>query len=115
MKNIRLIPLFILITLLLSRMFLYFFPNVNISFSSYSIHHLYVGVFILLLLLPFLLIKKLTLPLSIFLGISLGLILDEFFFLVFTKGTDADYTTSLFGMILFTIIYLIYFYFVSKK
>src|SRR3989344_4245268 len=92
----------LIITLFISRIFLYFFPNVNISFFSYTIHHFYVGVFILLLLLPFLLIKKLNKPRSILLGISLGLILDEFFFLVFTRGADLDYTTSLLGMIVFT-------------
>ena len=109
------IPLSIFLTLLLSRIFLHFFPATNISFFSYTIHHFYIGVALLFLLLPFLLIKKLTTPVLLLLGISLALILDEFFFLVFTTATDLDYRSSLLETVVITSVYLIYFYLITPK
>ncbi len=108
-----------ILTLIFLRLTLFFFPNANVYFLGQNIHHFYTGTFFLLLTLPFLIFnflpktKKIALILT---GIFVAVILDEFVYLIFTKGTDQSYFTftSFYGMIFFAIFILIYYLLLSK-
>ena len=99
----------LLITLVLLRISLLFSPSTNLYIFRYNIHHLFIGAFlivILLVLFIFEIINKFTI---IFAGISSALVLDEIVYLIATDGSDISYlsSVSLFGAIILTGIILI--------
>ncbi len=111
MKKILFFSTSLLLTLFLTRLFLHFSPDTNIYILSRNIHHFYVGVTLLLLLLPFLLFSSKIKPFFLILsGIASALILDEYIFLLFTNAQDPSYfsPTSLYGTLLLTAFFLGY-------
>ena len=99
----------LLITLVLLRISLLFSPSTNLYIFRYSIHHLFIGAFlivILVVLFIFEIMNKFTIILA---GISSALVLDEIVYLITTDGSDISYlsSVSLFGAIILTGIILI--------
>ncbi len=83
------------LSIILLRIFLAFFPDVDLNLAKHEVHHLYTGAFILIILVILFLfgiINRYTIILS---GISSALIIDELFFFIFTNGTDAVYFTKI--------------------
>jgi hypothetical protein len=113
--------LFLLISLLgtitILRVFLYFFPFVNLTIRTVNIHHLYLGALVLVLLIPFLLTEMKSLFISVLVGIAAALVVDELVYLVATDGSDLAYfsTVSWIGMILLVSIVLGLIFFLSWR
>ena len=100
-KRLRVFIISLLFAIVLLRAFLSVLPSANLNFFGYNIHHLFIGAFlIVILLLLFIvdIINKITIILA---GIGSALILDEIVYLIATDGSDASYLTavSLWGAI----------------
>ena len=103
-KRLSIFTTSLLATLIILRAFLLFLPSTNLNFFGYNIHHLFIGAFlivIVLLLFIFDIVNKLTILLA---GISSALVLDEIIYLIATDGSDISYLTpvSLLGMVFLT-------------
>ena len=89
----------LLLTFMITRLYLWIFPHANINLGPYNIHHLYVGA-VLLILTVILMVAGISNRIVIILaGISSALILDQLVFLTATDGADLTYLgkTSLWG------------------
>jgi len=94
--------LFILVPLLgtfvCQRLYLHFVRVQHIHSGGYLVHHLFVGVLIVIpaaFLLAFGARRRLlAISARVALGIGSAMILDEIVYLVVTKATDADYVSS---------------------
>ena len=95
-------------TTMILRLFLFFFPTVNLTFFGVNIHHLYFGALILVLLAPFLLAGVKSLFLPVLLGLGSALVVDELVYLVATDGSDLAYLspTSWTGALFLTLLVL---------
>ena len=96
-------------TLILLRLFLTFSPSTNLNFFGHNIHHLFIGSFLVVVVLVFFIsniVNKFTIILA---GIGSALVLDEIVYLIATDGSDISYlsSVSLFGAIVLTAIILI--------
>jgi hypothetical protein len=106
-QTLLLVLLPLLSTFLCLRLYLYLAGVRHIYPGGFLVHHLFIGVLIVLpaaFLLAFDLRNRLLVfAAPVALGIGSALILDEVTYLVATKGTDADYVShvSLFGAIAF--------------
>ena len=103
-KRLSVFIISLLAALVLLRVFLSILPSTNLHFLGYNVHHLFIGAFlIVILLLLFIvdIINKITIILA---GISSALVLDEIVYLIATDGSDASYLTpvSLWGAITLT-------------
>ena len=93
-----------ILTLVVLRTFLYFSPKTNLYVLGYNLHHLFTGAFLLVLTLPFLMLRfseKIRRIATVLAGVFAALIIDEVVYLVATDGSDAAYLsgTSLYGML----------------
>lgn len=86
-----------LITFVFVRGWLYWYPNSEFYLGAYNIHHLFIGIFLMVLGgLPAILFihnnKLIASAVSTF-GIGLALTLDEFVYLIVApgRGTNAEY------------------------
>lgn len=95
-------------TIIFLRLFLFFFPNVNLTISGVNIHHLYLGVLIFILLVPFLLVESKSSLIPVLLGLGSALTVDELTYLVATDGSDLAYFSSISwtGAVVLTLIIL---------
>ena len=84
----------LIITLVLTRISLYFFPLANFNVGSYNIHHFFTGALILLGTSLFYLFDKINLYTLILGGIGAAWVVDELVYLLFTNGTDQVYFTQ---------------------
>ncbi|MBI2146459.1 hypothetical protein HYU22_03905 [Candidatus Woesearchaeota archaeon] len=110
LKNrLGLFAISLLATLIMLRTFLLFSPSSNLYIFGYNIHHLFIGSFLIVVLLVFLIFGILNNFTIILAGISSSLVLDEIVYLLATDGSDASYlsSASLFGAIILTTIILI--------
>jgi hypothetical protein len=104
-QTLLLIRLPLLGTFMCQRLYLHLVRVQHIYPGGYLVHHLFVGVMILIpaaFLLAFGTRRRSLAILSrVALGIGSAMILDEVTYLVVTKATDADYVshTSLYGAI----------------
>lgn len=84
-----------LLTFVTLRVYLHFSPNTDLNIGPYNIHHLYVGLLLILIG---------GMPLAIFqgegwlldvativFGVGLSMALDEWVYLITTDGTNASY------------------------
>ena len=113
--------------IIISRVYVFLIPEVSFLLFGYEIHHLFIGTMLLLFLIITVIVfyglklnKKLFHLLLMSIGIGIGLIIDEFFFLITGGITNNDYwnCNTLKGLFLFLISFsLFYFsmYFLSKK
>src|SRR3989344_3267428 len=109
-----------IIGLLILRIYLWVFPFSNFNFGSYNIHHLYIGAFLLIIVLVLFLFNIVNNFSIILAGLSTSLVLDEIIYLIFTDGSDLAYLTgvSFFGMIISTIsifIFVLILYFIKRE
>ena len=83
-------------------------PNLNLNIGPYTIHHLYLGAFLLIVATIFLLFRIIEKPIVLLAGVSTGLILDELIYLVTTDGSNAAYSSliSLGGALALTMLFL---------
>jgi hypothetical protein len=94
-------------TFMCQRLYLHLVRVRHIYPGGYLVHHLFVGVLILIpsaFLLAFVPRRRsLAISATVGLGVGSAMVLDEVVYLVMTKGTDADYVshTSLYGAFLF--------------
>ncbi|TDI75748.1 MAG: hypothetical protein E2O84_03875 [Bacteroidetes bacterium] len=101
-------------TVLLTRVVLHKFPDLNFVVGGFNIHHLYTGAALLIGSgLPLILRSpggRQRWVLTTAFGIGLALVLDEWIYLIMTDGSDAAYLSlpSLAGAILLTGITAVY-------
>ena len=107
--RIKIFTISLIATLILLRLFLTFSPSTNLNFFGHNIHHLFIGSFLVVVVLVFFIsniVNKFTIILA---GIGSALVLDEIVYLIATDGSDISYlsSVSLFGAIVLTAIILI--------
>ena len=99
----------LLATLIALRIFLTFSPTTNFNFLGYNIHHLFIGAFLIVVLLIFFIFGIVNNFIIILSGVSSALVLDEIVYLIATDGSDITYlsTVSLYGAIVLASIILL--------
>ena len=92
----------------MTRVILHQFPGINLDVGSFNVHHLYTGVLLLIAGgLPLIIRSpggsRRWLYAALF-GIGLGLVLDEWVYLIATEGTDEAYLSleSVAGAVIMT-------------
>ena len=98
-KKIHLFTVALVLTFIITRIYLWLFPHANFNLGPYNIHHLYVGAVLLILSAIFMVAGISNKMVFILAGISSALILDQLVFLTATDGGDLTYLgkTSLWG------------------
>lgn len=93
----------VIVTLLVVRGSLVFFPKTDVYIGRYNVHHLYTGALFLILLLPFLLAGVINLLTSVLAGIFSALIVDQLVCLIVGDCNERTYPSwrSFTGMIFF--------------
>ncbi len=94
----RIILLSMISVFVVTRLFLYSFPSTNLDIGPYNIHHLFIGIILVIVAGSPLILRNPSGRLRWFFaatyGAGLALILDEFVYLIVTEGTDSDYLVS---------------------
>ncbi len=85
----------LVLTFVVIRVWLFFYPNADFNVAGYNIHHLYTGLFLVAIGgIPLVLFSNpgriLNLATAIF-GIGLSLALDEWVYLITTDGSNMSY------------------------
>ncbi len=113
-KRAWLVLLSLVVTFVGLRVWLHIYPNTDLNIGSYNIHHLYTGIlFVVFCGIPLVLLSidnRLMDLLSIGFGAGLGMVLDEWVYLIATDGSNASYLlpVSLYGGIIFIALVAIY-------
>ncbi len=85
----------ILASFLVARAFLYLSPDSDFNVAGYNIHHLFSGMLLAIIcLLPLLIVRpkgRKGVGLAFFSGAGLGMMLDEWVYLIVTDGSNASY------------------------
>ena len=85
----------ILASFLVARAFLYLSPDSDFNVAGYNIHHLFSGMLLAIIcLLPLLIVRpkgRKGAVLAFFSGAGLGMMLDEWVYLIVTDGSNASY------------------------
>ncbi len=85
----------LILTFVIIRVWLYFYPNADFNLLGYNIHHLYTGIVLVTIGgMPLILFPNSSriLDLStIVFGIGLSLALDEWVYLITTDGSNVSY------------------------
>jgi len=114
----------LVLTFILIRALLYFYPNADFNLFGYNIHHLYTGLLLIAIGgIPLVLFSNQTRILNVataIFGIGLSLALDEWVYLITTDGSNMSYLLpiSLWGGIILvglTCLYIGALYFWSTK
>lgn len=107
--RLRLFVISLVLTIAIDRIFLYFYPNVNLDVGKYGVHHLYTGALLLIIAIILMIFDFFTIWVMILAGYSAALVLDEWIFLVVQGGGDNLYFSkiSLLGAIALTLLVLI--------
>ena len=115
----------LVLTFVVIRVWLFFYPNADFNVAGYNIHHLYTGLLLVTIGgIPLILFSNpgriLDLATAIF-GIGLSLALDEWVYLIATDGSNMSYLlpVSLWGGVILvglTCLYIgaLYFWFHKK-
>ena len=118
-KRLRLFVISLALTIAIDRIFLYFYPNVNLDIGKYGVHHLYTGALLLILAIILMIFDFFSIWVMLLAGYSAALVLDEWIFIVVQGGGDDLYFSkiSLLGAIGLSllVIILILFLFDIKK
>ncbi len=114
----------LVVTFVVIRVWLFFYPNADFNVAGYNIHHLYTGLLLVTIGgVPLILFPNperiLDLATAIF-GVGLSLALDEWVYLILTDGSNMSYLlpVSLWGGVILvglTCIYIGALYFWSRK
>jgi hypothetical protein len=114
----------LILTFVVIRVWLYFYPNADFNLLGYNIHHLYTGIVLATIGgIPLILFSNssriLNLSTTVF-GIGLSLVLDEWVYLITTDGSNMSYLLpiSFWGGLIFiglTCLYIGFLYFWSEK
>jgi len=88
----------LVVTFVVIRVWLFFYPNADFNVAGYNIHHLYTGLILVTIGgIPLILFSNpgriLNLATAIF-GIGLSLALDEWVYLIATDGSNMSYLLS---------------------
>ena len=104
----------IVLTFVIIRTVLYFYPNADFDVLGYNIHHLYTGIVLMLFAGIPLIIGSIKgfishIALIVF-GIGLSLVIDEWVYLIATDGSNSSYflPVSFWGGLIFVVITTIY-------
>ena len=104
----------IILTFVVIRAVLYFYPNADFDVLGYNIHHLYTGIVLMLFAGIPLIIGSIKgfishIALIVF-GIGLSLVIDEWVYLIATDGSNSSYVlpVSFWGGLIFVVITTIY-------
>ena len=114
----------LVVTFVVIRVWLFFYPNADFNVAGYNIHHLYTGLLLIIIGgIPLILFSNpgriLNLATAIF-GIGLSLALDEWVYLIATDGSNMSYLlpVSLWGGVILvglTCLYIGALYLWSRK
>ncbi len=110
----------LVVTLFITRFFLFLSPSTNLYLGGYNVHHLYVGAVILIFILLMMMFNISAPLLFIISGVGTAFIIDELVYIIATDGSDASYLGffSLAGAIILMMIILILvggMYYYAKK
>ncbi len=85
----------ILARFVVARAFLYFSPDSDFNVAGYNIHHLFSGILVAIIcLMPLLIVRpkgRKGAVLAFFSGAGLGMMLDEWVYLIVTDGSNTSY------------------------
>jgi len=122
--RVKILFLSLLVTFVVIRIWLFFYPNADLNVFEYNIHHLYTGLLLITIGgVPLVLFSgnspALTLATVIF-GIGLSLALDEWVYLITTDGSNMSYLLpiSLWGGVILiglTALYILVLLFLSSS
>lgn len=70
---------------------LFISPSINLNLGATNIHHLFIGAFLLVVAVIFLLLGFANRALILAAGVASGLVLDEIVYLIATDGSDGAY------------------------
>jgi len=114
----------LVLTFVVIRVWLFFYPNADFNVAGYNIHHLYTGLLLVTIGgIPLILFSHpgriLNLATAIF-GIGLSLALDEWVYLIATDGSNMSYLlpVSFWGGVILvglTCLYVAALYYLSRK
>jgi len=113
-RTARTILLSMILVFVALRAYLTFFPSTNLDIGPYNVHHLFTGVLLLIACsLPLILRSPngtVRWILATGVGAGLGLVLDEWVYLIVTDGSDSAYLLdkSLWGAVFFIAVTAIY-------
>lgn len=120
-RTARIILSSMIVVFVLLRLFLHTFSTTNLDIGPYNVHHLFIGI---LLVIGAGLPLILKMPrgtsrwvLASILGAGLALILDEWVYLIITDGSDASYLLpeSVIGAAILMAIVAVYIVALAKK
>ena len=108
-QNLALFIAMLLATLFVVRASLFISPFSNLNIGPYNTHHLFLGAFLLVVVVIFLIIgisNKLVIMLA---GVASALVVDEIIYLIATDGSDLAYLTpvSFWGAVALTLVVLL--------
>ena len=104
----------LVLTFVITRTILYFYPNADFDLLGYNIHHLYTGLILIIFAgIPLIIcsLKGLISHFAIIIfGVGLSLAIDEWVYLIATDGSNNSYflPVSFWGGLIFVAITTIY-------
>lgn len=109
MKKENIFYLILILTIIVARLLILIFPEVDIKFFDIVVHHFWLGI---VLMIFGWLVSNENVKLY-FLGIGFGLVIDQIVFIILGAGKDQEYWAlpSLLGMV----ILVVAIYFVRAK
>ena len=110
----------ILLTFLIVRLHLYFFPNTNLNILGYNVHHIFIGALILVIIAILALCDIKNVFIFFIGGMGISLVLDELIFIILTNGSNQAYASpiSLISSVILHVITLLilgFAYYKNKK
>ena len=118
-KDLIFLYFIVILTVLVSRILVILLPNVSFFLNDFEIHHILTGVFVLLISIITIIVyrdikinKYIFYLLLIITGFGIGLIIDEFTFLLYRGVTNEEYWSniSIYGLILLFICFSIFYF-----
>lgn len=112
------------LTFIIIRGYLFFYPDADFNFLGYNIHHLYTGFLLVMFssipLMLFELPRRISYLATFLFGVGMSLVLDEWVYLIATDGSNSSYLLpiSFWGgvvMILLASVYTVIIYRIFKS
>lgn len=112
------------LTFIIIRGYLFFYPDADFNFLGYNIHHLYTGFLLVMFssipLVLFELPRRISYLATFLFGVGMSLVLDEWVYLIATDGSNSSYLLpiSFWGgvvMILLASVYTVIIYRIFKS
>ena len=105
-KRLLLFVASFILTLVVLRVSLFFFPRANLYLFGYNIHHFFTGSLLVIVCTLFFLFEIITPVVIVGMGTGSAFVIDETVYLIATDGSDGSYFSrvSVVGMIILALI-----------